>query len=216
MGVLRKNIFEKSPQFIEENFNCPHCNVLAYQNWAQVFCQPGRLITIKNLNITFCQNCSEYSLWKDGKMIYPIVSTVPLPNNDMPDNVKEIYKEARQIQQFSPRAAAALLRVALEKLTAHLGENSGNLNTRIGNLNKKGLPGKVINSLDIVRINSNEGGSHAGQIDLTGNDDSDIVDKLFFLVNFIVEKTITENEQIKDMFQKLPEDKKRGIANRDK
>ena len=153
------------------------------------------------------------SLWRDEEMIFPLVSTAP--PQDMPESVQEIYEEARQIQQFSPRATAALLRVALEKLTEHLGEETGKLNTRIENLKKKGLPQKVIDSLHIVRINCNEGGSHAGQIDLTGDDNSNIVDKLFFLINFIVEKTITEPAKIGNMFENLPKDKKQGIADRD-
>ncbi|MBQ7074264.1 hypothetical protein IJM86_04305 [bacterium] len=53
-------------------------------------------------------------------MIRPNVSPAPLPNEDMPSDVKEIYEEARQVSAFSPRAAAALLRVSLEKLTANL------------------------------------------------------------------------------------------------
>jgi len=53
-------------------------------------------------------------------MIHPRKLTAPIPHSDMPDDVKEIYEEARNISDISPRAAAALLRVALEKLTFHL------------------------------------------------------------------------------------------------
>lgn len=117
---------------------------------------------------------------------------------------------------MSSSAAAALLRVALEKLTEELGQTEGNLNTRIKNLKNQGLPEKVIHSLDIVRITANEGGAHSGQIDLTGKDGPEIVLRLFWLVNFIVEKTISEPEQIKKWRNNLPEDKKQGIKNRGK
>jgi len=43
-----------------------------------------------------------------------------MPHLDMPDTVKELYNEAREIASESPRAAAALLRLALEKLTEEL------------------------------------------------------------------------------------------------
>ncbi len=152
----------------------------------------------------------------EEKMIYPLISSAPKPSKDMPNDVKEVYEEARQVSVYSPRAAAALLRVALEKLTAHLGETTGNLNTRIGKLKAKGLPDKVIDSLDIVRISANEGGSHAGTIDLTGEDNQKIVNKLFSLVNFIVERTITAINVVNEMFDQLPEAKKEGIKNRDK
>ncbi len=169
---------------------------------------------------SICTNCRRISIWRGKgesyKMIYPLVSSAPLPNKDMPPKVEEIYREARDVAALSTRAAAALLRVALEKLTEYLGETEGNLNTRIQNLKKQGLPERVIQSLDIVRIYANEGGAHAGHIDLDNNDNSDIANTLFFLVNFIVEKTITDDKVINGLRQGLPAGKKKGIENRDK
>lgn len=75
---------------------------------------------------------------------------------------------------------------------------------------------QIINSLDIVRIVANEGAAHAGEIDLTGKDGKEIVDKLFWLVNIIVEKIISEPNEIKKQFLKLPQSKLDGIENRDK
>ncbi len=203
----------KQPAFKDSNFHCPHCGVLAFQNW-QYISHSGRYFD--DLEVAFCQNCEEYSLWKDEKMIFPKKLTAPFPHEDMPETVKELYEEARLVSNDSPRAAAALLRVSLEKLTEELGEKEGKLNTRIGNLNKQGLPKKVIQSLDAVRIFANEGGSHSGEIDLTGEDNEEIVSSLFKLVNFIVEKTISENIQIDDIYGKIPENKKAGIKDRDK
>ena len=147
-------------------------------------------------------------------MIYPLILTNPPSHKDMPEKVKEIYNEARNIAHYSPRATAALLRLALEELCIHLGETKGNLYTKIGNLKKKGLPESVIKGLDIVRITGNDG-AHSGVIDLNNKDNEKIVDKLFNIVNFIIEKTITEHETIKKMFDKMPETKKEGIKNRD-
>ena len=163
-----------------------------------------------------CHSCYEYAFWLcDGRMIYPKILSSPLAHKDMPNSVKELYEEARYISNDSPRAAAALLRRALERLTEELGEKEGSLNKRIGNLVKKGLSSQVQQALDIVRINANEGGAHCGEIDLSGADGKEIVDKLFWLVNFIVEKVITEPNEIKDQFSILPEEKKEGVANRD-
>jgi len=53
-------------------------------------------------------------------MVFPNRITVELAHIDMPEEVKEIYNEAREVSNISPRAAAALLRVALEKLTEYL------------------------------------------------------------------------------------------------
>jgi hypothetical protein len=206
----------KQPSFSELNFHCPSCGVLAFQNWKSTNYYEGGYIRMDDVHVAFCQNCKEKSIWKDEKMIFPKKLTAPLSHKDMPESVKVLYEEARNISNDSPRAAAALLRVSLEKLTEALGETGGTLNTRIGNLNKKGVPQKVIQSLDVVRIFANEGGSHAGEIDLSGEDNQEIVNSLFKLVNFIIEKTISENKQIDDIYGKIPQEKKDGILNRDK
>ena len=54
------------------------------------------------------------------------------------------------------------------------------------------------------------------QIDLTGSDNAEIVNQLFFLLNFIVEHVITVNNQLDAMYANLPPDKKQGIVDRDK
>ena len=130
----------------------------------------------------------------------------------MPESVRQDYLEAASIVEKSPRAAAALLRLAIEKLCKDLGE-SGDINAMIGNLVKKGLPQLVQKSLDSVRVIGNEG-VHAGQIDL--RDDKPTVYKLFKLVNFICNKMITEPKYISATFDALPKEKKAGIENRDK
>jgi hypothetical protein len=204
------------PQFKENTFVCPHCGALSVHDWVEL--QKYRNGSfIHGLDMALCINpdCLQYSLWKDQKMIFPNKVIAPKAHIDMPENVKEIFNEAREVMNVSPRAAAALLRVSLEKLTEVLGEKEGSLNTRIGNLSSQGLPQRVVNSLDIVRITANEGGSHSGAIDLTGEDNSEAVSRLFWLVNLIVEKTITEPKEIGIMFEGLPENKKAGVKQRD-
>lgn len=205
-----------SPEFELDWFNCPHCWAFSYHTRHDMSYWTWKNNWL-NLKLSFCVKCMEYCIWDTEKktMIWPNISTAPLPNEDMPDDVKDLYEEARQVSALSPRAAAALLRVSLEKLTAHLWETEWKLNTRIGNLNKKWLPEKVIQSLDILRINANEWGSHAWEIDLTWSDNQKIVNWLFFLVNFIVEKTISEPKKIDEMYWSLPEDKIKWIENRD-
>ena len=204
------------PEFQKTSFHCSKCNAFAHQTWMQAWrLSRSNPFIISSLFVAYCAHCKNYSVWQEKKMVYPKLSTAPMARKDMPEDVRKIYEEARDVAGVSARAAAALLRVALEKLTIYLGEKEGNLNTRIKNLKAKGLPEDVIKCLDIVRINANEGGSHSGQIDLENKDNDKIVDALFLLVNFIVEKTISDTKQIDEMFQALPEDKKQGIKNRD-
>ena len=104
----------KQPEFKELNFHCPNCGVLAFQNWQFLYHNSQYF---DDLDVAFCQNCGEYNLWKKRKMIYPKKLTAPLPHEDMPDSAKELYEEARNVSDDSPRAAAALLRVSLEKFS---------------------------------------------------------------------------------------------------
>ncbi len=219
-----------APEFRKSAFYCPLCNVYSKQIW--LYCyhykegffsssdERGAFISsenqIRQLEVAYCDHCQNFSFWIDEKLVYPPQITAPHAHKDMPESVLEYYNEAREISVSSPRAAAALLRLAAKKLCEHLGESESNLNRAIGNLSKKGLPESVITSLDTVRIFGNEGGAHEGQIDLTCKDNKQIVDKLFWSINFIVEKTITEPQEVKNMFTSLPEDKKQGVEDRDK
>lgn len=169
---------------------------------------------VRNAQIATCNHCENISLWIKQKMIFPNMITVPLAHQDMPTNVKELYDEARLVSGLSPRSAATLLRVSLERLTEYLGEITGNLNARISRLNAKGLPETVIKGLDIVRIHGNDG-AHSNQMDMDEQDTPEIVNQLFWIVNYIVEKVITEPNEINRRFQQLPASKINAIENRD-
>ena len=136
-----------------------------------------------------------------------------MPSEDMPEDVKEDFLEARNIVMDSPRAAAALLRLALQKLMIHLGEKGKNLNEDIANLVKKGLPQKIQKALDVVRVIGNNA-VHPGEIDL--RDDKETALALFELINMIVEVMITQPKQVDELFGKLPDGAKEAIERRDK
>ena len=207
-----------SPAVNKKSFICPCCDVHTSQTWETwkghaTSQYPDRV----KLKLAKCYRCNIHSVWKGDRMIYPPKSLVLKANDSMPEDVKEIYEEARLVSIYSPRAAAALLRLALEKLTPHLGESEGKLNTRIGNLQKKNtFDARVIKCLDIIRITANEGGAHDGLMDLTGAEGAKTVNNLFFAINYIVEKTITEPAKLDQMYGKLPQGKLDGIKNRDK
>ena len=236
MGINQENYI--APEFRKEAVHCPRCNVYAHQTWHSAYTSgviSGEITTLKpalpavallstsgaaytfveTLKLTLCSHCGELSFWIREKLVDPPKITAPLAHQDMPTSVSEYYNEAREISASSPRAAAALLRIAAKKLCESLGENESNLNRAIGNLSRKGLPQAVIMSLDTVRIVGNEGGAHEGQIDLTGEDNREIVDRLFRLINFIVEKTITEPRVIESTFGSLPENKRQAAEKRD-
>jgi hypothetical protein len=194
-------------------FNCPHCNAFANQKWyPSIVRVSAGTNTIEGFNISLCTHCKKPSYWFNDSMIYPNKVIAPLPNIDLSDDIKKDFEEARQIANLSPKGAAALLRLVIQKLCVQLGEPGKDINKDIGSLVKKGLPSAVQKALDIVRVIGNES-VHPGQIDL--NDDPAITSKLFELVNLIAAKMITEPKEIDKLFEGLPQGKKEAIQKRD-
>ena len=205
-----------APSFQTDAFHCPHCGVFAHQLWytGDMYDDQNRDAgEIDNLYICVCQKCGMYSLWVDEKIIYPASSIAPLPSEDMPTNVEEDFVEARNIVNASPRGAAALLRLAVQKLMPHLGESGKDLNDDIANLVKKGLPEKIQKSLDSVRVIGNNA-VHPGEIDL--KDDADTAIALFELLNMIVDVMITQPKRVDKIYGKIPSGAKEAIRKRDK
>ena len=166
----------------------------------------------KDFTLSKCNSCGAPTIWLNLTMIFPTESTAERPSPDLPEEVHHDFEEARSIANRSPRGAAALLRLSIQKLCRHLGEPGQNINADIASLVAKGLPLRVQQALDSVRVIGNEA-VHPGSIDL--KDDLDTVNRLFKLVNFIAQKMITEPREIDELYYSLPADKLVGIAKRD-
>jgi len=166
----------KAPKYEERAFNCPLCGAFSDQTWyvVQRFIIGISWGEVENIRLAYCAHCGKYSIWHVGRMIYPSGGNAPLPNPDLPEDVKADYEEARSIVSLSPRGAAALVRLAIQKLCKQLGEKGKDLNTDIANLVQKGLQSKIQQALDIVRVVGNNA-VHPGQIDLG---DADLAAKL--------------------------------------
>jgi hypothetical protein len=134
-----------------------------------------------------------------------------MPNQDLPNEVLRDFEEARTILGLSPRGAAALLRLCVQKLCIHLGEKGKNIDDDIASLVKNGLNPLVQKSLDIVRVIGNEA-VHPGVIDL--NDDRDTASQLLNLINSIADQMISHPKQVEAMYEKLPESKRAAIEKR--
>ena len=130
-------------------FNCPLCAAYAAQTWVDVLGKftGSALRQIPDLEVSHCAQCERYSVWVQARMIYPDVGSAPLPNQDLPPDVLTEYEEAQSILSKSPRGAAALLRLAIQKLCANLGEAGKNINEDIASLVRKGLPVQVQQAL---------------------------------------------------------------------
>jgi hypothetical protein len=93
-----------------------------------------------------------------------------------------------------------------------LGEGGKNLDDDIASLVRKGLPPLVRKALDAVRVIGNEA-VHPGVLDL--KDDIATATQLFATVNIIAEQMISNPKHVADLYDKLPDGKKKAIEQRD-
>ena len=165
-----------------------------------------------NLALSMCHSCGGFAVWFADRIIYPEHASNIIPNEEMPDVIKEDFNEAASIVDKSPRGAAALLRLCMQKLMPILHEKGDNLNEDIAALVRKGLPVAIQQALDLVRVTGNNA-VHPGQIDL--KDDRATAMTVFTLVNLIVENLIAAPKHIDQMFNALPEEARKAIEKRD-
>lgn len=167
---------------------------------------------VMNLWFSRCYNCEEISLWIYDKLAYPQRGEAPPVNPDIPEDIRRDYDEASTILDFSPRGAAALIRLAIQKLCKHLGQPGENINADIKALVAGGLDHRVQKALDVVRVIGNNA-VHPGQIDM--RDDRALAETLFRLLNLIAEKMISEPKHVDEVYASLPEGQRLAIEKRD-
>jgi hypothetical protein len=200
-------------------FNCPHCGAYAKQDWCRriiAYRDDGQNYQLTNWSACICQHCDGWGVWLEDQLVYPAELTAPLPHQDMPEDVRRDYAEARNVGSHSNRAAAALLRLAIERLCYDLCEKRSHevkdLDSAIAALVRDGLPKRVQKALDAVRVIGNNS-VHPGQMDIS--DDPSMALSLFSLVNMIVEKMITEPKELDQLYEALPEGARAHIDQRD-
>lgn len=208
-----------APERTLTSFTCPHCQTLSLMHFKSHQFQEdineslSSQTRIKNiLYIARCCNCGKKIVWIDHEYIYPNIVAEEV-NPDLPESVKQLYNEAGLIYNLSPRAACALLRLAIEKLCHELGETADKINDNIAALVRKGLSPKVQKALDLVRVVGNNA-VHPGKIAFDV-DDITTAKSLMRLVNMIGQIMITDPKDIDNMYSQLPESTQKSIERRD-
>ena len=173
--------------FDKPAFTCPSCQIYSQQTWATALEQQrnGQTSPYPELVWAICLNCKQRTIWFQQRLVAPVSSSAPPPNPDMPDDVLIDFREARDIAERSPRSAAGLLRLCIQKLCIQFGGTGSNLNADIAKLVSGGLSPGVQEALDAIRIvgNSQLHPDDDG-IDLRANDEA--ISLLFTFVNLIV------------------------------
>ena len=220
---MKKN---EVPEFKKQAFNCPNCTVYSRHDWNNIYVDEtkGTFIPVVpmstsnkiiELKVCRCENCGYISFWYNKRLSWPLNTGVESPLDEMPNDIKELYKEASSIVELSPKGSCAILRLALQKLCNRLAgqDEKKKIDGAIKILVERGLPETLQKAMDIVRIVGDEA-VHPGEINIDDNKEMAIA--LFRLMNIIIEKIIVEPKEIDDFYNLMPENKLKGIENRDK
>ncbi|MEP1384552.1 MAG: DUF4145 domain-containing protein [Paraglaciecola sp.] len=164
-------------------------------------------------SVATCSSCDEFTLWVNKEIVFPKKTTLPPPNPDLNDEIKDLYLEASSILIDSPKSSTALLRLALQKLLEQVGKSGKNINNDIKTLVSEGMSPKIQQALDLLRVIGNNA-VHPGQINL--DDNTEIAQKLFGILNFIAEELITKPKELEELYADLiPNDTQVHIKQRD-
>lgn len=211
-----------SPSYKQQSFNCPHCGALAGMTWHHLLVNPNDYSPV---SMSMCHACSKPGVWigddhslkanplsvligGKGFLIYPNASIAPSAEPDMPSDIKNDFEEARLVFNHSPRAAAALLRLCVQKLCQQLLGKKGDIHKQIGELVELGLPSRLLKAFDTIRIFGNES-VHPGTVNL--NDTPEVALALFTLLNIAVRHCITEEKELEAIRALTPENKRRNL-----
>lgn len=198
---------------------CPLCDTLSDQWWRELYLQgygdddDYQYTVVPNLLQASCTACREKSYWFGDRMIYPPARTGPEAHSDMPAEVLELYREAQAVASVSPRAAAVLLRVALERLMAGVGHEERSLNAAIrAYVAEGGVPTELQQAMDTVRVTGNDA-AHPGSLRL--DDTPGGVAALFEIVNELVDRLVGFKARMSRIYGNLDSAKRAEIDKRD-
>ncbi|ECL9273680.1 DUF4145 domain-containing protein [Campylobacter jejuni] len=207
------------PYFEGEAFNCPYCGVYSSMEWDGFYNRyNNRIKQVEEYSFFYstCFSCKRSMIWylkdENPKIFFPREVAIP-PEENIPENVKEIYEEASLVLGDSPRASCALLRLALQELMKYLKENiqiynglkNRNINEdikeiiNIGNFYQEQKE-SLEEAMNSIRLIGNKA-SHPSELDI--NDNSEIANILFEMINFIVGEIITKPKEREERLNKL-------------
>jgi len=203
------------PEVNADAFHCPTCGSFSDQFWYRLTKSnsSGGVIPHQTFFVGNCRRCGNVTIWNNEKnMVYPLTGNAPIPNQDMTEDIKIDYNEARDIVSRSPRSSCVLLRLCIEKICNEKGAKGKDLNEKIGKLVEQGLNADITRALDSVRV---IGGQAVHPLKMDLRDDTTTATSLFKIVNYISDWAHTRKKVIDDIFDDIPDEKKKAIEKRD-
>jgi hypothetical protein len=230
-----------APGLEKSAYNCPGCGAYAQQTRVDVYAGfAGSSFTrLDEFSAVQCAHCENWAIWyarrlrmpdvglasnakevrelvreqSRPRLVFPSSALGVRPHPELVEDIRHDFIEAAEIAPRSPRGAAALLRLCVQKLCVQLGLPGKNLNEDIGELVKRGLPVPVQQALDSLRVVGNNA-VHPGYLDL--KDDIEIAERLFAALNLIAELMIAQPKQIAELYgTALTESQREAIKQRD-
>lgn len=223
----------------QKSFKCPHCGAFAHMKWENLFFliydEQGNEHNVQTrVYQAQCASCEKENIWYNKREVsgFLALNSIPRPTNDsellrlfpiqeisnqdipeclsdIPEDIKTLYKEAALIFELSPRSAAALIRLALEKLCGHLGVQKKTIKESIEELAKQQIiPIRVAQAADNIRLIGNAN-VHAGII--CDEILEDINPAIFAYINLIVDYAITKPKKIEEINSLFPEQKRASL-----
>lgn len=209
------------PTFKGRAFTCLHCSTLTSMAWAQLIANPFNNPFSSRFWLCQCLHCRESSVWgaesesaavTTGRLVYPHRISAPAAHEDLPEQCRADFEEARQVYSFSPRASAALLRLCLQRLLVNLGGAGVKIDTDIKTLVANGLDSHIQQALDVIRVTGNQA-VHPSEMNT--DDDQNTVLVLFEMINMIVDELVRRPKSIQKQFDSLPLSVREAIERRD-
>jgi Domain of unknown function (DUF4145) len=199
---------------------CTFCGVFAPHLWTNLVSLDASACLVKSpLWSAVCSNCRLPSYWLEGvdelepRLLWPGQLLGAPPHKAMPEDVRDEYAEARAVAPRSPRAAAALLRLALAKLMSHVGQRGRFLTDGVKTLVQRGgIDPRVEQALEALRA-VGDGALPPGQISL--EDDEATVQALCGVLNLLVEELIEAPRRRDAVYAALPHEGTAADANGD-
>lgn len=203
----------KAPSANLDAFTCAYCGAYAQQSTHEVRCINklnvyrtrvlfDRISGSSELCLKQCQFCGKDHLFDSeyNILLYPKKSSAPPAQEDMPEEVLALYKEAASIVSDSPSAACLLIRKALEVLLADLTKET-NLNKMITVITEdatKPWAKPLTPLLTSIRLIGNDA-VHPREINRADNEQTALT--LFSFLNICVDQLISQPLKTKQFLE---------------